>query len=896
MATIPTFEAILLQFHQNLCGSSRYQTKKKQSFVTGQTSLESQWDMTHEILDDIFVALRLDSIDEYAVEGAKFNIMNMANAYREVSFNTFTFEADARQIIWDILGYFFAPGAARIVANWNLPEPLDNDMPSGKFWYFPELAEGHDAKLKMPVAQVVEWLLDLQGMPMEEFATERVDKLDEADDNVSESMIRSLYKWRNGTLPDLASIDLYFPDEMEIEYRGVFQVNQFQSPEDQFKAAIEFVKTRKLTPEALQVEINISDIGRINTIIYGNVDEGERANFVKKLANRYVSPLPSTIRQRLRIARTVQDGYTRILKFLLPGVAVDCADPEKNTVLQIIMQFKLIYNLTTEASVQREHADEKVENEWFETQLLKTLIDPELFLSILPSQRETANPELGAILSRRFQHGLVAGRLPDLMPAEASESYVEYIGAFKQKLDERQNGQIRFDSLIENLLSGNITETLSAEDRYDMLYAAVRSPDLTPQTYGEIFERIFSLDLAPWQFMQAWLFQLEILLENNAPKEHIDLSIKYAKSHLGYQIWKAPFLYNEGLHLIKCNDFGGATKCFREAEKDCLNRSYGPLRGNIAQNLFALEVANQKLLLNNHEKHYRDMLNFYPLKPEEHKDFECMAMHVYEYFWAELYKPYQGVPSKKPAVNEDLEKLLEPIFKCLWEGDTQNLERWLKKNKQLLKKPLRYIRGDTVLTGLINVWGGMKGQLNQLPYLLQMQAHGNFRNTISTISKTAPNLLTMADFKGQTPLMLVAEQGEAELVQIMIEAGAAPAAQDYRGKSALHAAIVKEHRPVIEILLKYPDCATKETVFGETPAHSAALAGDAETLKILLSMAPDVVQVQSVHGTPLERAETLLRPEFQEGFCNFAQQNGAKVATEKELLACIKILKQYALS
>ena len=446
---------------------------------------------------------------------------------------------------------------------------------------------------------------------------------------------------------------------------------------------------------------------------------------------------------------------------------------------------------------------------------------------------------------------------------------------------------------MNGLMSGNVDKALADEDQYDMLYAAVRSPDFPFDTHNKIFERIFSLNLEPWQVMQTVLFRLEIMVENNAPKELVDRIIEQSKMLPGYDIWKAPFLYNEGLNLIKSNEFDEAAKCFREAAKDCLTRSYGPLRGIIAKDLFALEVANQKLIKTNHEKHYHDMLNFYPLKPEDFMNFEDMAAHVYEYFWAELYKPYQGVPSIKPALNDDLEKLLGPILRYLWEGDTEGLARWLKKNKRLLKKPLRYIRGDAVLTGLIILWGTIKKRINQLPYMMQMQLPRDFRNTISTISTEAPHLLSMADFKGQTPLMLVAEQGDAKLVEIMIAAGADPAAQDYRGKTALHAAIVKGHKAVVDVLLRHPECAAKETVLGETPAHSAALAGDADTLEKLLSMAPDLADAQSVHGTPLERAEAFIKPGVRKEYSHFAKQNGAKIADEHKIGACIEILRHY---
>ena len=63
------------------------------------------------------------------------------------------------------------------------------------------------------------------------------------------------------------------------------------------------------------------------------------------------------------------------------------------------------------------------------------------------------------------------------------------------------------------------------------------------------------------------------------------------------------------------------------------------------------------------------------------------------------------------------------------------------------------------------------------------------RDTIRLLVTKAPVTLNTADFKGQTPLMLVAENGDAEFVEWFLSQGANPTAQDYQGMTALHSAI-----------------------------------------------------------------------------------------------------------
>jgi len=133
MSTLPLPEAILLEIHQSLSGQ-KYQTSKKYKFATAQDSLAAHEAMGLEIMRSIFNKLDLDP---QAQECALGNFMEFAHAYKTVELNTWTLDADERQVLWMLLGYFFVPGLARYVAFWNLEEVLDKGMPGGRFWYLP---------------------------------------------------------------------------------------------------------------------------------------------------------------------------------------------------------------------------------------------------------------------------------------------------------------------------------------------------------------------------------------------------------------------------------------------------------------------------------------------------------------------------------------------------------------------------------------------------------------------------------------------------------------------------------------------------------------------------------------------------------------------------------------
>ena len=605
MSALPLPEAILLEIHQSL-GGQGYPTTKKSKFATGQTSLETHKAMGEEILQAIFDAM---DMDPQARVDALRNLMEFANAYKFLELNTWTFGADQRQILWELLSHFYVPGLARRVGFWSLAQVLDKGMPGGRFWYLPEPCEvAGKPSLYLPVAQVVDWLLDLLGMPLEEFADERSESTDGGHDGLR----RSLYNWRNATPIRPDTIEKYFSDRSVLVFEGAFSPDSSGTPAQQFAGALEFVKRKELTADKLRLEIPITQPGCLEAILDGSVDEDVQAEFVRCLEERYAAPSLRTIRQRLLIARAVQDGYIRLLKTLCPGVDRQCADPYQNKLLQLFALYKLVYNLTIDAWRQCGDQGEAAENTWFEQHL------PEwdkhgLFLSILPSRRETANQALAHMLSRRFYEMQAGAELDDCIALDAQSASsiiqrnVERVAEFADEI----SSELR---LVERMKTSSPWRALQGEHRYWVVTQVAQNSDLGPLAKQAATQRLRDLADTPAQIVQAILLELDCYL--NGERQHrpkdtrakVQALLDEAEANEGYELWEAAILQYKAKHLLACNDFERAGKLFRAALEAGLVRNYGSLRGEVARDCLALEVANQKLIANNHETYYRAML------------------------------------------------------------------------------------------------------------------------------------------------------------------------------------------------------------------------------------------------------------------------------------------------
>lgn len=898
MTALPQVQALLLEIHQSL-GRETYQTKIKDNFAQGRGTIESLKDMGSEILESIFEGLdmdprpRLDAID---------SLMEFGNAHKFLELNIWTFAADQRQVLWSLLSHFYIPSLARRIAFWNLGQPMDKGMPGGRFWYLPELEEKDgQTSFHMPVAQVVDWLLDLLEASSKQEKASLLGQSQKADE-----FLRSLYNWSKGASTITAKkIEEYFAgdDNARLDFKGVFTPDPRQTPVEQFNQALKFVQRKGLTASALRLEIPMTQEDVLEAVLDGQADEATQAAFVHHVAERYAQPTMRTIRQRLRVARMVQDGYIRLLKTLCPGTDPLCADPQQNKLLQLFALYKGVYNLTIDAWRHCHHLGEAAENQWFDEHL-PPWDKHSLLLSITPSLRHRGNQVLAHWLTRQFFDMQPGAPLEDCFPLDAAQAPA----ILQRKLERIQtfdNEIVRENQLIERIQTSSPWRALQGEASYWVVAQVAQNPAISPVARQAATQRLRELANTPAQTVQTVMLELDAYL--NAEKRHrpkdvqarVEALLAEAEVSEGYALWKAPLLQYKAKHLLACNDFAGAERCFKDALEAGRERNYGPFVGEAGRDGLACAVANQRLLTDNHNPYYRAILQGDVVDCSDHiPSIQDVARQAAEYFWNTLYKPYPDVEAEQQRSLAETQKIFRGLMPLFQSGDQAGMQKWVKSHRKLFASRLPDVDGNSVLMALLKI----RAHFQAVPQwaLQEQQAEAwsamlkNWQWLIGHIAQQAtPKQLDLQDLKGQTPLMLMAEDGDTELVAVLLQAGAKPDLQDIRGLTALHSACKSHVDACVDALLDHPCQLTITTHEKRSALHTASWAGHVYAVKRLSQLAPALVRGRDVLGqTPLEMAEDLLEhPDKLQALAQERARSGKRCASVSELQEIVHVLE-----
>lgn len=283
---------------------------------------------------------------------------------------------------------------------------------------------------------------------------------------------------------------------------------------------------------------------------------------------------------------------------------------------------------------------------------------------------------------------------------------------------------------------------------------------------------------------------------------------------------------------------------------------------------------------------------------------EETARWASDYFWETLYKPYPGIKVERPRSRGVVDALLKDLMPLLISGDQGSLSLWISANRALLKSPLPDVEGNSVLMSLIKMHSQFSSRLplmrQMIPFGLQGEENRfetmliNWRKFVGQLVKESPKQLNVADLKGQTPLMLMAEAGDTELVTIMLQAGADPNLQDWQGMTALHSACKSLVDGCVDVLLDNPCALDNLTQDGRSPLHTASWAGHIHAAKRLSKLAPALVWQRDAHNeTPLELAESLVaQPAKLEMLARARARDGKRCASKEELEAIVLVLEQ----
>ena len=114
-------------------------------------------------------------------------------------------------------------------------------------------------------------------------------------------------------------------------------------------------------------------------------------------------------------------------------------------------------------------------------------------------------------------------------------------------------------------------------------------------------------------------------------------------------------------------------------------------------------------------------------------------------------------------------------------------------------------------------------------YPLGLAAYFGHRAIVEFLLKSGADVSLLArNAQKVTALHAGASRGAAEIVNILLEAGAEPNAKQERGFVPLHSAAANGNATVVELLLKHGAAADARADDGKTPADMAAEAGHKE--------------------------------------------------------------------
>ncbi|WHR53210.1 ankyrin repeat domain-containing protein [Vibrio furnissii] len=862
MATFPTFESVLLQIAKALGANRNMTSKSKSKFKYVDMSMDNLSETWESILSEIADALGLDGgVKDDLISNIFFDYQ----MHKAIELDIYSSKATQRKIIWQYLARVLVPALARHTVFWQIASKMDEGMPGGRFWYLPAVdSPVEPTQLYLPVPQVLDWLIDLIQDSNVTIACNLEDDLRIYDN--SGTVLKNLYNWQKAkSTPEISSINNTFPDEVKIQFLGCFEPDE-KSP--QFEQALVFIEKKGLLPDVLQHEIAINE-DDLKRIINTECSVDEEQDFVQKLKFRYQAPSTKTIRRRLLMARAIQEGYDQLVKFLTPTVDKLCIDLNENKALQLVQLYSDVYNRTLYAHLEMRHIDGKLrefaENEYF-TENLPHFLRYDLLLAFASDNEQPAllvSNKLNSIFSRHGEED----NLDNILPTSEDDINL-MVNVIREEGQQSNNYLIQLQALVEKLAQNKAPyKQLQKMDDFEVVYGAMGHHYPIPKICEMIIGRLNEIETTPEQSMKRILLELEYHLLNKSfdskTEGKVSVLIEEAKGNDDYECSKAQVLRFEAFHFIAQNKLSDAEKNFNLAIDECKKYSFGKLRGDLARDAFALAIANQKLIPNNHEKYFRDMIHWGNLDGTDKIDIYNVSRELHEYFWESLYKFYPGYKPLFATSVSDFEAFSRDILPCIKSNNP--IAQVLKKHKALKKKQLKYPQADSVIMLMMKMSYEMLGKLRyyrqSMPPEVESEIHSVFIGIIKAVREIVqewPDIVNVSDFKQQTPLMLAAHNKDYETVEVLLKANADTDLRDFTGRTALHSSAASRCLKSASLLLEFGCDGKVVNVDGSTALHTAVRFGEIPIVKLIIEKQPDLLEIRDSNGiSPKELASRI---------------------------------------
>lgn len=660
MALIPTFETLIFEIRKSFGLKDQKTAKGKSKFLLIDGDFLGHEDLYTSLKKDLFEYLKLSPNDSSAMDT---QFLSMGQHLVNISQHVFTRSMSQPQVSWLMATHSIIPALARTAAYWQLDSIMDKGMPSGSFWYLPEEING---ELKLPLAQVMDWLVHL--INKSDGLEQLIESIYGSDNYVGKSrnqgtekssIKRNLTNWQ--TKPDASKtsklIDEYFDDSIDIQYSNIFEVPKQEEMKDSIYRAKAYLLDNKLDAKSLKHEFNIGSTTELKSILNFQGTDEENQNFINAMCTRFSRPSNSTIKYRLKIALALQDMYIRFGRHIQGkdfSPTETCV--EKNKTLQAIFIFKSIYNLTYEVESNVNPIMTPVlfnESDIVLDEALKRHFPTYLTMCI----RKTAGKTVEELFSDFLNYAalrLDKGVIPSITTLrENDQKFVESYDSLTKEVE-----MIHFEEV--ELYQG-LKDIETCEIPYSLIQIIInpkKAPITRKQAIDKVYENIerFSTEFITF-FLEAQLFYLIDMREINNTQTNTELEdilLNEIKKTGYHDSNRALYLHFEGLLSLYKKDYKASKQLFDQSIQASKETNSGIIRGRSALYSFMINAATKPngYNLDSQKKYYRDMIMFGGMpqlinmkSPTEHANS-----------W--LLKANKGIDFKLSPSIEEVEKIL----------------------------------------------------------------------------------------------------------------------------------------------------------------------------------------------------------------------------------------------
>lgn len=822
MSFLPNPESVLLNLYQ-WAGSPSQATVSKQRFVAHDMKLTNYQAFLRTLLTGLANQFELD--DEQS-ELWQFYFLQFANQLYDFNQKIHSYKANEQQVNWEVLARFHLPQIGR----WLGLLCVDGQISPDFVQLLPQYDDEQKA-LRLPVQLAMDWLFHHYGDTLEHFANVRCEQFPNAGFKEKDSILRNLYHWKNGKLPDANSIKSYFPDELELGFVSdnpptmkhirqtfllarVFQA-AFMKAHEYFSPNADIHSSDLHANKAYQLVYIGKYIFDLTVFAYQKFNNKKQADiwFDEQLGNYGKAVFAHILNYHENDEMT---QFSQSVGFKIPD------DFARKTIhFETLNRYFMSLTGTEELS------------DFFDISPDKNLKIQQDKIHLYQTYKRNANEYLMMLLA--------------LNPITAKT-----LGVFRQPetlLKECDNLAV-----IKGLLGSGIFVAHKQISR--LLIERAEQLSQTPD------DELFVIQSK----LHRYLYTDQRKNDKNAPNR-VKALLEQAVNHPSFPHKKAQIHHYQARDALSRNDFQAAKQFYRQALEASKTGCYGDWRGRVGLDLLTLETLDKKLNHNNHETYYRDMLVGGVFNCFMKVDLPATLEDTVEQLlldgnhWETMYIPYYGFENQSIQIDKNVSHIMQTFFKLI--SDEPYFENkvidWIKQHKKVLAKPLPSVEGGNALMSLLKLISKLK-KSNDLIHRQEINKMiFAMRRAVFLLVQYVPESLDNRDFKQQNPLMFPAEWADFDLIDLMLKQGARPDTLDYQGMTPLHAIIKTHSQSCFDLMLSVnPDLMVK-TTDGQTLLHTASKFGNVYAVENLVKREPQLKNEKDFYDEiPLEQAERVL--------------------------------------